>query len=92
MTEFVLGSKDKSYSLAWAIAKALWVPITASMVPRLVLIGFSLAQPFLVEAAIDFVKSDINSDLYGYGLIGAFGCTFLGIAVSQDSIGLSCSN
>jgi ATP-binding cassette subfamily C (CFTR/MRP) protein 1 len=75
------GSKDKSYSLALAIAKALWAPITATMVPRLVLIAFSIAQPFLIEDAINFVEGGTEPNRYGYGLIGAFGFTYLGIAV-----------
>lgn len=74
-------SKDKSYSLAWAIAKALWAPLTATMIPRLFLVAFSIAQPFLVQAAIDFVEDRTEPDRYGYGLIGAYGITYLGIAV-----------
>lgn len=52
------------------------------MIPRLVLIAFSIAQPFLIQTAIDFVEGGTKSDQFGYGLIGAFGITFLGIAVS----------
>ncbi|CCD44945.1 similar to ABC transporter [Botrytis cinerea T4] len=75
-------SKDKSYSLALAIAKALWAPLTVTMVPRLFLIAFSMAQPFLIEDAINFVEGGTEPNQYGYGLIGAFGITYLGIAIS----------
>jgi len=56
------------------------------MFPRLVLIAFSIAQPFLIQAAIDFVEGGTKSDRYGYGLIGAFGISFLGIAVRLHSL------
>ncbi|TVY15492.1 ABC transporter FUM19 [Lachnellula arida] len=75
-------SKDRSYSLALAIAKALWAPIAATMVPRLALIAFSIAQPFLIEDAINFVEGGTKPNRHGYGLIGAFGITYLGIAIS----------
>lgn len=51
------------------------------MVPRLVLIAFSIAQPFLFEDTINFVEGGTEPNRYGYGLIGAFGITYLGIAV-----------
>ena len=51
------------------------------MIPRLVLVAFSIAQPFLIQDAIDFVEGGTGSDQHGYGLIGAFGITYLGIAV-----------
>jgi ATP-binding cassette subfamily C (CFTR/MRP) protein 1 len=51
------------------------------MVPRLTLIAFSIAQPFLIEDGINFVEGGTESNRYGYGLIGAFGITYLGIAV-----------
>jgi hypothetical protein len=79
--KILAGSKDKSYSLALAVAKALWAPITATMVPRLVLIAFSIAQPFLIEDAIRFVEDGTQPNRYGYGLIGAFGVTYVGISV-----------
>ncbi|PQE21894.1 ABC transporter protein [Rutstroemia sp. NJR-2017a BVV2] len=75
-------SKDKSYSLAWAITKALWAPITMTMIPRLVLVAFSIAQPFLIQDAINFVEDGTEPNRYGYGLIGAFAITYIGIAVS----------
>jgi hypothetical protein len=51
------------------------------MIPRLFLVAFSIAQPFLIQDAIDFVENGNEPDRHGYGLIGAFGITYLGIAV-----------
>ncbi|KAK6607376.1 ABC multidrug transporter [Botrytis cinerea] len=41
-----------------------------------------MAQPFLIEDAINFVEGGTEPNQYGYGLIGAFGITYLGIAIS----------
>lgn len=59
------------------------------MLPRLALIAFSIAQPFLIQEAIDFVEDGTMTNRYGYGLIGAFGLTYLGIAVRIYSLFLS---
>jgi ATP-binding cassette subfamily C (CFTR/MRP) protein 1 len=52
--------------------------------PRLCLIGFNYAQPFLLTAAIDALSNikDPNQKNNGYGLIGATGLIYLGIALS----------
>lgn len=55
------------------------------MIPRLVLIAFSITQPFLIETAIEFVDAGTKPNRYGYGLVGAFGITYLGIAVCLQS-------
>jgi ATP-binding cassette, subfamily C (CFTR/MRP), member 1 len=51
--------------------------------PRLCLVGFNYAQPFLISSAIAFVSQPIKDQNKndGYGLIGATGLIYLGIAV-----------
>ncbi len=49
--------------------------------PRVGLMGLSLAQPYLVNAAIRYIDNSSLSESYGYGLIGAYAATYLGIAV-----------
>lgn len=68
-------------ALAWVIVKNLWPSIALTMVPRLAFIGFSIAQPFLVEAAINFDSDLAQPTVYGQGLLGAFVLTYFGIAV-----------
>jgi len=55
--------------------------------PRLCLIGFNYAQPFLINSAIAFVSLPIEEQnkSVGYGLIGAAGLIYLGIAVHMLS-------
>jgi hypothetical protein len=52
----------------------------------LCLIGFNYAQPFLLAAAINALPrmKDNNQKSDGYGLIGATGLIYLGIAVSTS--------
>ncbi|KAK3316810.1 P-loop containing nucleoside triphosphate hydrolase protein [Apodospora peruviana] len=53
-----------------------------AFIPRLAYVGFSLAQPYLVNKTILYIafhKTLPNS--YGYGLIGAYGLCYIGIAL-----------
>jgi ATP-binding cassette subfamily C (CFTR/MRP) protein 1 len=55
-----------------------------AILPRLALIGFTYAQPFLITAALNFLSmpaSKRNVD-HAYGLICATALIYLGIAVS----------
>ena len=54
--------------------------------PRLALVGFNIAQPFLVQTTLLFVQGGAAEPAYyGYGLIGAYLLVYLGIAVSCPS-------
>ncbi|KAJ5518059.1 ABC transporter integral membrane type 1 [Penicillium expansum] len=64
------------YDLKWTVA--------AAVVPRLCLIGFKFAQPFLINDLINYVSDNGSSELSGvkYGFIGATVLIYVGIAVS----------
>lgn len=53
-------------------------------IPRLCLIGFNYAQPFLIQRAITLLSElrSTQSDNNGYGLIGAAFFVYVGIAIS----------
>lgn len=59
--------------------------IVSSIIPRLLFLGFTFAQPFLINATIEHVGSspDATSTAQGYGLIGATALIYVGIAVGQ---------
>ncbi|KAH7025269.1 ABC transporter [Microdochium trichocladiopsis] len=61
-------------------AGAFWAPA----VPRLFIIAFTYAQPFLIQAAVEFASAPkgMPYDNYGYGLIGAFFLVYAGMAIS----------
>jgi ATP-binding cassette, subfamily C (CFTR/MRP), member 1 len=49
--------------------------------PRLCLVAFNYAQPFLISSAISYVSQPSPKKNDGYGLIAATGLVYLGIAV-----------
>ena len=55
--------------------------LSVAFVPRVGLMGLSLAQPYLVNAAINYIDDPNLAKSYGYGLIGAYALTYIGIAV-----------
>ncbi|KAJ5674930.1 ABC transporter integral membrane type 1 [Penicillium maclennaniae] len=81
----LLGSNwDQPHSLLWASMRYYAVPSLLGILPRALQIGFTFAQPFLVDATITWVDAPDESYTMsqGYGLIGAFALTYIGIAVS----------
>ncbi|KAJ5150816.1 ABC transporter integral membrane type 1 [Penicillium canariense] len=84
--EWKLSSKNKSYSLALAMTRALWLPLSVTMIPRFFLVGFLLAQPFLIENAVHFVENTEDTGNYvGYGLIGASMLDIMDTSVEKSS-------
>lgn len=67
-----------------ALVSALRWPLLVVVPPRLCLIGFNYAQPFLISRAIILLEEPVTeqSTNYGYGLIGATALVYLGIAIS----------
>lgn len=73
------------YWLLKSIARAYLWPFLYAVIPRLALIAFKFAQPFLITATINYVEvpSDSTSSHYGPALVGAFVLVYVGIAVSD---------
>jgi hypothetical protein len=83
--EYGTWQKGKSYALFIAMGRAFWLPLSLPMIPKLFLVALNLAQPLLVDTTINFVKSiEDKPKEFGYSLIGAFGLTYLGIAVRHS--------
>lgn len=80
-----LGSSKGRYALVIALASALRRPLLAVILPRLCLVGFNYAQPFLISRAVRLLEETVNEETtdQGYGLIGATALIYLGIAVCQ---------
>lgn len=60
----------------------------AAVFPRLCLMGFTFAQPFLVTKAVNLAAAP-STQVYnniGYGLIGAYLLVYVGIGVSKTSV------
>lgn len=65
------------------VCRALWRPILSIVLPRLFLIGFTFSQPFLIQRTLALLTQPVDktSTTYGYGLIGAAGLIYIGMAV-----------
>ncbi|KAE8391677.1 P-loop containing nucleoside triphosphate hydrolase protein [Aspergillus alliaceus] len=79
------GNTKKKLSLPWVFVRCFWRELLAVVWPRLCLIGFSFAQPFLIMAAVQHVERPVTTETRngGYGLIGATSLIYLGIALSN---------
>ena len=78
-------SRGRPRALLWSTLKASSASFAYCIFPRLCLIGFRYAQPFLLSRTVDFASSPKEPDLVGWGLTAAFGLVFLGLAVANGS-------
>jgi ATP-binding cassette subfamily C (CFTR/MRP) protein 1 len=83
----VANQKQKNALLLATISAFRW-PIISAVFPRLCLLGFTFAQPFLIHQTVTFVAQPLTEESQdaGYGLIGAFAFVFIGIAVSTSAL------
>ncbi|KAJ5616869.1 ABC transporter integral membrane type 1 [Penicillium hordei] len=82
---WALCDQSRQHALLLAIVNCLRWDIAAIALPRLALIGFSIAQPFLVGKTVTFLEQTESSVNIGYGLIGATAIVFIGVAVTTAS-------
>lgn len=70
-------------ALLFAVIRCLRWEIAAIAFPRLCVVGFSIAQPFLIGKVVTVLQqTDMLSLNMGYALTGATAIIFIGIAVS----------
>ncbi|KZF23306.1 multidrug resistance-associated protein [Xylona heveae TC161] len=80
------GNQNRKNALLLAVVKCLRWEIAGIVFPRLCLVGFSIAQPFLVKNVVTVLEQTGTHSLdMGYGLIGATAIVFIGVAVSTAS-------
>lgn len=74
------------HDLALSLFKCLIWPLSLPIVPRLIFIAFKFSQPFLVKKVTEFLSDEkaANDENIGYGLIGAYGLVYIGLAVSSE--------
>lgn len=79
-------SQSGKNALLLAVIKCLRVEIATIAFPRLCVVGFSIAQPFLIGKFVTVLQqtNSMSQDM-GYGLIAATAIVFTGVAVSQFS-------
>ena len=72
-------------ALLWTILKTNRLSLISAVFPRLCLIGFKYAQPFLLTRTVRFAGSPHELDSVGWGLTGAFGLALSGAAVANGT-------
>jgi ATP-binding cassette subfamily C (CFTR/MRP) protein 1 len=77
--------KSQPRALFWATLKASRLSFFYCILPRICLIGFRYAQPFLLSRTVDFANSPGEPDRIGWALTAAFGLVFVGLAVINGS-------
>ena len=76
---------ERRLELPIVLCKALWWPFLSMMPPRIVLIGLTFAQPFLIQRVLSLLAEDDTHQTrnMGYGLIGATALIYLGLAICR---------
>ncbi|OJK04669.1 hypothetical protein ASPACDRAFT_1892879 [Aspergillus aculeatus ATCC 16872] len=71
----------RRFEFPWKLCQALWKPLLMAVFPRMCLIGFTFAQPFLIAGLLDWLGSGQSTE-GGHGLIAATVLVYLGLAIS----------
>lgn len=77
---------ERRLELFWASLSALWWPCCQATVPRLAMIGFYYAQPFVMAAAVTLLSEPWDNSVKGksYGLLAATALVYVGIAITKQ--------
>ncbi|KAI8627665.1 multidrug resistance-like protein [Xylariaceae sp. FL1651] len=74
---------SSKYRLILSCLKALKWPLVGTVVPRLLLLAFTISQPLVLRRFLTFLQDPGENVSIGYGLIGAYGLVYIGIALSS---------
>ncbi len=79
--------KKRKYALLVTILRVFKLDILAVMIPRLILVGLEIAQPFMIGHMVTFLRGSSGSESEsagstGYGLLGAFVLVFPATSVA----------
>jgi hypothetical protein len=69
--------------LVKVLVRTLWKPLLLPILPRLMLLGFTLCQPLFMEKLLQYLSQSELDENNGYGFIGASLLIYLGIAISS---------
>ncbi|KAF4552927.1 ABC transporter-like protein 4 [Elsinoe fawcettii] len=76
-------SRGEHLNLVRTVATLLRWPIMLTVFPRIALLALTLCQPLLLRRLLSYLQSDASArnSSTGYGLIGAYGVVYIGIAL-----------
>ncbi|KAK0104754.1 hypothetical protein ONS95_005024 [Cadophora gregata] len=78
-------NQERAQALFWAMIRANKAALLYCVFPRICMMGFRYAQPFLLQRSIEFANNSKDPDRVGWALTAAFGLVFLGLAISSGS-------
>ncbi|KAF2449993.1 putative multidrug resistance protein [Karstenula rhodostoma CBS 690.94] len=76
-------SKTGNPKLFRVVFSALRWQVMAPILPRLAQVGFTLCQPLLLRRLLKYLTEDEHNQKIGYGLIGAYGVVYIGMAITN---------
>ena len=84
-TDILKDGTSSAYSFLWTNFACFKWQAVRTIPPRLAITGFTYAQTFLITAAINYLElpASFRNVNHAYGLIGATGLIYIGIAVSD---------
>uniref|UniRef100_A0A093V8Q9 Multidrug resistance-associated protein 1 n=1 Tax=Talaromyces marneffei PM1 TaxID=1077442 RepID=A0A093V8Q9_TALMA len=71
--------------LMYSLMTALRWDLLSPIVPRLILIAFTIGQPLCLRRFLDYLQGDERNVNVGYGMIGAYFLIYFGIAVRHSN-------
>ncbi|KAJ5907320.1 multidrug resistance-associated protein [Penicillium taxi] len=74
---------ERRFEFLWQIGQAFKGPLALMVLPRILLIGFTFSQPFLIASILNWLDNSYSASNLGYGLIGATLLIYLGMALSK---------
>ena len=74
-------SHIRKYRLVKAIVLSLLRLFTAPVLPNLLVMGLTFAQPFLVSAMLDFIASTSGSKEVGYLIVVGYAVVYISKAI-----------
>lgn len=74
---------DSKHRLLWCCMSTLRWSIAIVVLPRLVLLAFTICQPLVLTRFLEFLEDAAQPNTIGYALVAAYGIVYFGIAVSQ---------
>lgn len=82
ITERPTVKPNSSNRLLRSCLSALRWPLAGVVFPRLLQLAFTICQPLVLNRFLAFLERPEEDTNRGYGLIGAYGLVYLGIALS----------
>ncbi|ATY62911.1 multidrug resistance-associated [Cordyceps militaris] len=73
----------KKNAFVVACGRAFAWSFISAIIPRLFLIGFKFAQPFMINNVLDFIGNRQAPQNIGNGLLGAYALVYAGMAISM---------